>query len=137
MIVLASHTSKDTAFVQDDYPWGFSKRCKRLVWVETNTKRGMRFVSQTINPVNGEPSAVKADTFCALLAAFVVEHADVGSKYPYDYSHMTIETEDIGHILISKIHLGVKPETTKEFVNLFGTSLLSDYCVKTIIRLGG
>lgn len=51
--VLTGHINADTAFVQDDYPYG-RHRTQRRVWVETATKgskRGQqRFVAQTLNP---------------------------------------------------------------------------------------
>jgi hypothetical protein len=47
--ILAGHTSPETAYVVDDYPYGFRLRCKIRYWLETN-KRGTRFCSQTTNP---------------------------------------------------------------------------------------
>jgi hypothetical protein len=40
----------ETAFVQEDYPYGRRLRCQRRVWIETKPRYGMRFVSQTSNP---------------------------------------------------------------------------------------
>ena len=58
--VLTGHTSAETAYEVDDYPYGFRLRCKIRHWVETaakGAKKGrQRFVSQTTNPkVDGEP----------------------------------------------------------------------------------
>lgn len=47
--VLSGHYSPDTAFVVEDYPYGFKLRCKIRYWLEVN-KRGTRFLSQTTNP---------------------------------------------------------------------------------------
>ncbi len=47
--VLTGHVSPDTAYVVDDYPYGFTLRCKIRYWIET-TKHGQRVVSQTTNP---------------------------------------------------------------------------------------
>lgn len=64
--VLTGHTSPDTAYVVDDYPYGFRLRCKIRYWLEYNPRRGFRFVSQTTNPKR--PGLVwnkpKASTFC-------------------------------------------------------------------------
>ena len=49
MIILKGHNSPDTAYVVNDYPYGFRLRCKIRYWLEEN-KRGARFVSQTTNP---------------------------------------------------------------------------------------
>ncbi len=46
---LVGHTSPETAYVVQDYPYGFRLRCKIRYWVET-TKHGQRVVSQTTNP---------------------------------------------------------------------------------------
>ncbi|WP_203785974.1 hypothetical protein [Paractinoplanes rishiriensis] len=58
--VLAGHTSKDSAYLVDDYPYGRTLRCKIRYWVETATKGAkkgqQRFVRQTTNPkAEGEP----------------------------------------------------------------------------------
>lgn len=48
------HTSPETAFVFNDWPFGFSLRCRRRVWLEFKPKHGFRFVSQTTNPKRGD-----------------------------------------------------------------------------------
>lgn len=47
--LLHGHRSEATAFVVEDYPYGFRLRCRIRYWVET-TKHGDRFCSQTTNP---------------------------------------------------------------------------------------
>lgn len=47
---LTGHTSPETAYVVDDYPYGFRLRCKIRYWLEHDQKRGFRFCSQTTNP---------------------------------------------------------------------------------------
>jgi hypothetical protein len=47
--ILVGHTDEATAYVVDDYPYGFRLRTKIRYWIET-TKHGDRFVSQTLNP---------------------------------------------------------------------------------------
>lgn len=46
---LLGHTSQETAFLVNDYPYGFRLRCKIRYWIET-TKNGQRFCSQTTDP---------------------------------------------------------------------------------------
>ncbi|WIM95786.1 hypothetical protein ACTOB_007918 [Actinoplanes oblitus] len=58
--VLAGHTSPETAYLVEDYPYGRVLRCQIRYWIETaskGAKKGMqRFVRQTTNPkVAGEP----------------------------------------------------------------------------------
>jgi hypothetical protein len=48
--ILRGHTSPETAHVVDDYPYGFTLRCKIRYWLEYKRSRGHRFVSQTTNP---------------------------------------------------------------------------------------
>lgn len=54
LIPLIGHTSFETAYVQDDYPYGRQLRCKRAVWLEEgtrgDTKGRMRFAHRTTNP---------------------------------------------------------------------------------------
>jgi len=50
MKILKGHISPETAFVVDDYPYGFRLRCKIRYWLEYNVKHGFRLVSQTTNP---------------------------------------------------------------------------------------
>jgi hypothetical protein len=48
--VLNGHTSPETAYIVEDYPYGFTLRCKMRCWVETRKGFGMRYVTQTTNP---------------------------------------------------------------------------------------
>lgn len=48
--ILFGHTSPDTAYVVDDYPFGFRLRCKIRYWVEYKKGFGRRVVSQTSDP---------------------------------------------------------------------------------------
>jgi hypothetical protein len=72
MNVLTGHTSADTAFLVEDYPYGFRLRCQIRYWIET-TKHGQRVVSQTSNPKR--PGLVwnkpKAGTYSNLRVLFV------------------------------------------------------------------
>lgn len=48
--VLTGHESPDTAYVVDDYPYGFRLRCSIRYWLEFKKGHGFRLVSQTTNP---------------------------------------------------------------------------------------
>lgn len=71
MKVLSGHYSEETAFVIDDYPYGFRLRCKIRYWLEVNNK-GTRFWSQTTNPKkDGEAwNKAKSSTYCLFGAMF-------------------------------------------------------------------
>jgi hypothetical protein len=60
---LYGHTSEATAFVVDDYPYGFTLRTKIRYWLEKKAKKGWRFVSQTLNPKTGAWNKPKASTY--------------------------------------------------------------------------
>jgi hypothetical protein len=62
--ILKGHISPETAYVVDDYPYGFRLRCKIRYWLEYHPKRGFRLVSQTTNPKRGNVwNKPKASTY--------------------------------------------------------------------------
>ena len=66
--ILKNHVSPETAFVVEDYPYGFRLRCKIRYWLEYKPKLGFRLVSQTTNPKRaGEVwNKPKASTYAKL-----------------------------------------------------------------------
>ena len=61
---LYGHTSEATAYLVDDYPYGFRVRSKIRYWLEgPKPKKGWRFVSQTLNPKTGRWNKPKASTY--------------------------------------------------------------------------
>lgn len=52
--ILQGHTSFETAYIIEDYPYGFRLRCKQAVWIEEckkGAKKGeFRLVTRTTNP---------------------------------------------------------------------------------------
>lgn len=73
MKVLSGHTSPESAFVVDDYPYGFRLRCKIRYWIETKKGFGQRFVSQTTNPKKAGEfwNKPKAGTYSVLIVMVV------------------------------------------------------------------
>lgn len=69
---LKNHTSEQTAYVVDDYPYGFRLRCQIRYWIET-TKRGQRFCTQTLNPKNNRWNNPKKTTYASIVAMFIDE----------------------------------------------------------------
>ena len=63
---LFGHTSPETAYVVDDYPYGFRERTQIRYWIESAPKRGDRFVSQTKNPKTGYWNAPKPSTYAPI-----------------------------------------------------------------------
>jgi hypothetical protein len=74
MQLLKGHISPETAFLVDDYPYGYSLRCKIRYWLEYAPKRGFRFVSQTSNPKRGHVwNKPKASTYARFGAAMFLD----------------------------------------------------------------
>ena len=64
MKILTGHISPETAYVSDDYPYGFRLRCSIRYWLEYAPKKGFRLVSQTTNPKRGNVwNKPKASTY--------------------------------------------------------------------------
>lgn len=60
---LYGHTSEATAYLVDDYPYGFTARTQIRYWLEEKPKKGWRFVSQTMNPKTSRWNKPKASTY--------------------------------------------------------------------------
>jgi len=69
---LYGHTSADTAYVVDDYPYG-RLRCTIKFWLETDARKGARFCSQTTNPKNGRINAPKHSTYAKLAGCMYLD----------------------------------------------------------------
>jgi hypothetical protein len=64
---LLNHESPDTAYIVNDYPYGFRLRTKIRYWIETKKGFGQRFVSQTLNPKNNKWNAPKKGNYTTIL----------------------------------------------------------------------
>jgi len=75
MELLKGHVSPETAYIVDDYPYGYRLRCKIRYWLEYHPKRGFRFVSQTTNPKrSGEVwNKPKPSTYCRFGGAMFLD----------------------------------------------------------------
>jgi hypothetical protein len=73
---LYGHDSEATAYVVDDYPYGFKLRTKIRYWLESAPKKGWRFVSQTMNPKNGRWNAPKKSTYTEFGGAMYLDSQD-------------------------------------------------------------
>jgi hypothetical protein len=76
--VLSGHVSPDTAYVVDDYPYGFRLRCKIRYWLEFKLGKGYRFCSQTTNPKKvGEVwNRPKASTYSRLGGVMICDKSN-------------------------------------------------------------
>jgi hypothetical protein len=62
MTPLYNHNSFETAYLVESYPYG-KLRCRIWFWLESDLKKGFRFVSQTENPKNGRMNLPKKSTY--------------------------------------------------------------------------
>jgi hypothetical protein len=73
---LTGHTSPETAYNVDDYPYGRTLRCKIRYWLERKETKGFRFVSQTENPKTGRWNAPKPSTYMMFAGAMFLDEKD-------------------------------------------------------------
>lgn len=74
---LVGHTSPETAYVVDDYPYGFKVRTKIRYWIENNVKKGKRFCTQTLNPKTGVWNAPKLSVYAPYMVMILDENNHV------------------------------------------------------------
>ena len=65
MQLLYSAKSFETAYVVEDWPWGYTLKTECRFWIET-TSRGDRFCKQTKNPKTGKWCKPKKSTYDAV-----------------------------------------------------------------------
>ena len=82
---LLNHTSFETAYKVDNYPYGFRLRTSIFYWLETDPKKGDRFCSATINPKNGQLNKQKCSTYSVIGFMFLDEkgHVQWSGLSPY------------------------------------------------------
>lgn len=82
------HESQETAYVVNDYPWGFRLRTQIRYWIESKDAKngGQRFVSQTMNPKTGKWCAPKKTTYCDIIIMFLDENNHIKYDYLISYS---------------------------------------------------
>jgi len=75
MQILSGHISPETAYVVQDYPYGFRLRCKMRYWLEYRVNHGFRLWSQSTNPK--KPGEVwnkpKASTYARFAGAMYLD----------------------------------------------------------------
>jgi hypothetical protein len=98
MTPLYGHTSEDTAYLVEDYPYG-RLRCKIKFWLEHQPRKGWRFVSQTENPKNGRWNNPRKGTYYVL----------GGCMY----------LDEKGHVQASLLSEYAKPEEILKFLESF------------------
>ena len=134
------HTTFETAYQIESYPYGRRLRCKRAVWVEHHPCHGQRFVSRTTNPKkHGE--------------FWNTPHADTYNLAVVLYRDLN----DDGHIKEAHLHNVWNIERAREFLAQYGAGLDEEtrervkqelraviqeqarpsFCITTTIDVGG
>lgn len=102
--VLKGHTSPETAYLIEDYPYGFKLRTEKRVWIEEHPKKGFRLASQTRNPkIAGNPW-----------------NKVVYSTYVDSGAGMFLDEE--GHVQWTGIGVYTRPAEISAFVHKFGST---------------
>lgn len=67
MTPIYGHKDESSAYIIEDYPYGFRLRCRIRYWLEYKDGHGWRLVSQTTNPKKGDRwNKPKASTYSNL-----------------------------------------------------------------------
>lgn len=96
---LFGHTSLETAYKVDDYPYGYTLRTSIFYWIETAPKKGDRFCSATLNPKTGRMNKPKKSTYYNLAAMYLNGdgHVKFGGVTIYtDKEKVTAFVEQVG-----------------------------------------
>lgn len=83
---LYNHTSAETAYVVDDYPYGRRVRTKIRYWLETDPRKGARFVYQTLKPDTSHWNAPKKSTYSLFGAMYLDQKGHVQWKQVSPFS---------------------------------------------------
>jgi len=72
--ILRGHVSPETAYVVENYPYGFRLRCRKRYWLDCDDRRGVRLMSQTTNPKRGGVwNQAKASVYCRFGGAMYLD----------------------------------------------------------------
>jgi len=88
--ILSGHTSLNTAYAVDNYPYG-RKRTTKYYWVDTHIRKGDRLATVTKNPKTGRLNQVHFDIYYTFVYLFINEdgHVKEGAKDFRDPKKMT------------------------------------------------
>ncbi len=89
---LHGYTSEDSAYLVDDYPYGFRLRTQIRYWIET-TKHGDRLCSQTLNPTTDKWNKPKRSTYAPVGCMILDNDNHVTWSALSDYSEEPIWSE--------------------------------------------
>ena len=82
----------ETAYIVDDYPWGFRLRTKQRYWVESKQGFGMRLVTQTLKPKTDKWCKTKNSTYNVVWGLYLNKDGHV-RRYSLDSGGWSKEKE--------------------------------------------
>lgn len=80
------HTTPETAYSVENYPWGFRLKTTMRYWVESKNKFGQRLATQTIDPRTGKWCAKKYSTYSSVIVMFLDDNGHVSYESPHLFS---------------------------------------------------
>lgn len=86
MIPLYGHTSRETAYLVSDYPYG-RLTCNNWFWIESDPKKGYRTINQTENPKTKKLNIPKKSIYSKLASCLYLDekgHVKSFSLTEYD-----------------------------------------------------
>lgn len=105
-----THTSPETAYLVNDYPFGFRLRCKIRYWIEYKPNKGFRFCSQTTDPrrANEVWNKPKHGTYCLLgMALYLDDNNHVQHAALTEYADLAEATKFMDTYGSAVPHMGV------------------------------
>lgn len=115
-----THVSPETAYVVDDYPYGFRLRCKIRYWLDISPKHGARLMSQTSNPkvaglVWNKP---KGSTYCKFAGAM---YLDENNHVQWTGLHEYVEHEKVAPWI--ETYGAAVPESIRDRMNMWAKAV--------------
>ena len=77
-----AHTSAETAYTQDDYPYGYTLRTQIRYWLEYKPSHGYRLMAQTMNPKTNLWNKPKASIYAPEMRLYL---NDQGHLHAYHF----------------------------------------------------
>jgi len=102
--ILKGHTSFETAYKIENYPWGYKLRTTMYIWVESVKKKGDRIIRQTIDPKTNRLCAPKASTFSPIKWIYLDEQGHVQSTGLNIYTNKEVVSKCIELIGIENLN---------------------------------
>lgn len=149
--LLFGHTSEDTAYLVDDYPYGRRVRTQIRYWIETNAKHGDRFCSQTLNPKTGRWNKPKKSTYTGVGIMFhhpgaskaeLAELEALGDR-GLDYAQERRRDElrriaaSEGHVKWAGTNFNDRPEYIAAFLGAVGRERLTEQQRRKVVEIIG